>query len=148
MAEASWDGTDHGDGVEDVVVEREVVGGDEVDPGVSHQRPPAGPDAASGGVDRGDRLLARPVALEGALQLPVGADPGDAVDAGAGHQRSAGGLHTTPGSYRKIPITNVYDHWKLVRHALELSSVAAWRPLLRAEGSPGTGGPGAEVPRA
>src|ERR1019366_5541665 len=106
MAEARWDGTDHGDGVEDVVVEREVVGGDEVDPGVSHQRAPAGPDAASSGVDRGDRLLARPVTLESALQLPVGADPGDAVDAGAGHRCSAGVLNAIPGSYRKILITN------------------------------------------
>jgi hypothetical protein len=74
----SWRPRDQRDRVEHLVVEREVVGGDEVDPLLLHEAPVVDADLLRGREQLVGGLLALPVALGRELQLARGADAGEA----------------------------------------------------------------------
>ena len=67
-------GTDHRDGVEHLVVEREVVGRDQVDPGVALELPVRGAQLLGGPQQVLHRAVSRPVGLGRGLELTLGAD--------------------------------------------------------------------------
>ncbi len=78
--EAGRDGAQCDGGVEHVVVEREVVGGHEADPGRGQGAPVVTPDAGRHLEELLGPRAPRPVVLERPLELPVPADARHAVD--------------------------------------------------------------------
>ncbi len=72
------DGADQSDCVEHLVVVGEVVGRNQVDPGILHQPPVLYPDVLGCLRELRGRGLALPIALGRELELAVAADPGEA----------------------------------------------------------------------
>ena len=77
-------GADRRDGVEHLVVVREGVRGDQVDPGVTHPPPGLEAERARGLLQLRSVDLAVPIPLDGALQLAPRADARVAGDGGQG----------------------------------------------------------------
>jgi len=88
---------EHDAGVEDVVVVREVTGGDLVDPGAFEGAPGGGAQVGGGRVEGVGGDAALPVALDGLLQFPVPALAGVAVQGcrGCGLRGHGDLLHET-----------------------------------------------------
>lgn len=70
-------------GVEHVVVEREVVGGEEIDPGLDQPVEVGGPDLPGHAEQAVGVETSGPEPLDGPLQLAAGPDPGQTVDGGS-----------------------------------------------------------------
>ena len=78
--EPGWDGAYHHDGIEHVVVEGEVVGGDEIHTRGGHRLPVALTDRQRRGLEFDGAGFASPEALERPLERPALSDSGHAVD--------------------------------------------------------------------
>jgi hypothetical protein len=84
-AEAGRHGADERARVEHVIVEREVVDGDEVEPGGGLRRPIGAAHPGRNLIQLGGIALAGPIAFERPLQLPSLADTGISRNGGQGH---------------------------------------------------------------
>src|SRR5690606_15727450 len=144
-AEALRDGAHHTGHVQHVVIEGEVVGGDDVDPHLLLQLPVAQPQFLAGLEEVRLGELPFPVPLRLPLQLPMGADPGKAQVGRNRHPSAPFPRAIQPGTWSKGrpkagPGGSLWIRWirwiRMVRRGRGHSSIPEGLPFGRPAPTP------------